>query len=473
MKKLLAFTIVFLLLVGSIGYLWMRQITGSVFVPKKTNSVARTPTSIKEFFDTNTPFSILVTGYGGGAHEGTYLTDTMIIAHVDPAQKKVTLVSIPRDLWVFIPTNGQDGKHWKINAAYALGLDDRGYPNKLPQYTGVSGGMNLVKSVVSTVTGQTISYFVGLDFSGFIKTIDTLGGVDILVNPAFTDSEYPIEGKETDLCGKTEEDIPSLDQLAATSSAALAYPCRYETLHFDKGLTHMDGQTALKYVRSRHSQEDGTDFGRAQRQRNLILAVKDKIFSLGFIGNSISFINSLGGDARTDLSLSDVKTLIEKASDLNTYAVDTIALTDQNYLTITTAPDGQSILAPLEGIDSWSGIQTFLANSFAGKPIPVQPIVKVINGTKTPGLAQYATDQLTALHIATRPPGTAQNRQTAKTKVTVYTKEIPTDKLSQILSLFSVSSVTMATTGTPSSYTIEVTLGTDYQPVMSTTPAGE
>ena len=472
MKKLVLFFLLFCILSASVGYLWYRRVSNKIFVKSGTQKAAvNLPTTLKGYFDTKTPFTVLVAGYGGGTHDGAYLTDTMIVVHVDPKTQKIFLISIPRDIWIKIPTDGTNGKYWKLNAAYTLGLDNTQFPNKLPEFKGTDGGGRLAEYAVGQVTGLTIPYFVGLDFSGFTHTIDTLGGVDINVNPAFTDPEYPIEGKEADLCGHTPEEIPALDAQVATTAAELVYPCRYETLHFDKGLQHMDGATALKYVRSRHSMEDGTDFGRAQRQRKLILAVKQKVFSIGFASRVIPFISSLGDDFRTDLTPDDVKTILEHATELNGYSVDTMALTDQNYLTDTFSADNQSILASIDGLDRWDSVHTWLANTFAGLPVPVLPVVRVLNGTKTPGLAQYATDQLSAMYVQTRAPGSVTDHATPKTTITVYTPNVPSDALSALMKTFHVTSVNMAQSGTPSAYNIEVVLGTDYQPAISPTSA--
>src|SRR5579864_5172138 len=202
MKKLLAFFIIacFAGIAGIILFVWLHGITNKIFIPH-TKSVSASVNSIQQSFDNKNPINILLLGYGGGNHDGAYLTDSMIVVHIDPKTRKVYLISVPRDIWVKIPTNGTDGNYWKINAAYELGLDDMSYPNKQAQFKGQDGGGRLAEYIVSHVTGLPIDYFVGMDFTGFKHSIDTLGGVDIRVETAFTDSEYPIDGNETDLCG--------------------------------------------------------------------------------------------------------------------------------------------------------------------------------------------------------------------------------------------------------------------------------
>lgn len=471
MKKLLLFFAIFACLTASMLYLWFHRVTQKIFVqPVKKNAEAALPTSLSGYFAKKIPFNILVLGYGGGTHDGAYLTDTIIVAHIDPNAKKIHLVSVPRDIWVFIPTNGNEGRNWKINAAYALGIDDRGYPDKLAEYQGPDGGGRLAEYVVGHVTGLTIPYFIALDFSGFTNTIDTLGGVDINVRPAFTDPQYPIQGKEDDLCGYLPEEIPDLDARAATMAAELVYPCRYETLHFDAGIQHMDGITALKYVRSRHSKEDGSDFSRAQRQQKLLLAVKQKVFSIGFVSRVIPFMNSLGNDFKTDLTLDDVKTLAQNASELNAYDVETLALTDQNYLVDDFSENGMNILTSIDGINRWESVHTWLANTFAGLPVPALPIVKVLNGTKTPGLAQYATDRLRELHFQTVPPASTPDHDVVKNTATIYDPTIPAEYITSLKKEFGIVSITEDTQATPSGYNVLLVVGTDYQPLLTASP---
>lgn len=375
-RKLTIIALIFFILGIIVGgtWLWFHSVTKKIFIERPKTAQAAPLNSIQQSLNDKKPINILLIGYGGGNHEGTYLTDSIIAVHIDPKTQKIFLISIPRDIWVKIPTNGTDGSYSKINAAYGIGLDDESYPNKQEQFKGTDGGGRMVEYVVGQVVGIPLDYFVGLDFSGFTHTIDTLGGVTINVEKSFDDYAYPIEGKEDDPCGHSKEEIASMSAELASASATLsdvdAFPCRYEHLHFTKGTQDMDGTTALKYVRSRHSLQDGTDFGRAQRQRNLIVAVKDRVLSTSFIPKIIPFITSLGDDLRTDLSLDDVKTLVQNIQTLSKYKIVSLALTDENYLELGESADKQSILQSRDGIDDWSSAHKWLQDEFAGK---VQP----------------------------------------------------------------------------------------------------
>ncbi len=220
--------------------------------------------------------NILLLGIGGGTHDGPSLTDTMIFASIDPNSKKVTLVSIPRDFWM--PELKQ-----KINFAYADG-----------EVKAKGGGIIESRAAVEKLLGQEIDYVLRMDFDGFVKAIDMVGGLDITVDNILDDYKYPVTGKESDACGLTEEKIASLSAELATGSATeeKAFPCRYEHLRFDKGKQKMNGTNALKFVRSRHAEGgEGSDFARSKRQEKVINAFKDKIFSVNTFLNPVKLIS--------------------------------------------------------------------------------------------------------------------------------------------------------------------------------------
>lgn len=238
--------------------------------------------------------NILILGIGGGSHDGPNLTDTIILANLNEEKNKVTLVSIPRDMWV----PDLNGANKKINEAYSQGEDKQ-----------KGGGLRLAEAVVGKVTGQQIDYGIRIDFAGFVKAVDTLGGLDIKVDNTLDDYEYPISGKEDDTCGFTQEDI---QQFTATHPAELEaqekFTCRYKHLHFDKGLNHMNGEQALEYVRSRHAiGAEGSDFARSKRQQKVIQAFKDKTLSAETIinpGKILTLYNIISASIDTDI-LSD------------------------------------------------------------------------------------------------------------------------------------------------------------------------
>ncbi len=194
---------------------------------------------------TDNRVNILLLGMAGGTHDGPDLTDTIIVASINTKTHATALISIPRDIW-------SDTLKDKINSAYHYGEAKK-----------KGGGMILAKAIIEDVVGLPIHYVATLDFTQFESIIDTLGGIDVNVTQAFTDSEYPIAGRENDLCDGDPK-----------------FLCRYETIQFDSGIQHMNGSMALKYVRSRHAEGDeGTDFARGRRQQDVISALKEKILT--------------------------------------------------------------------------------------------------------------------------------------------------------------------------------------------------
>jgi anionic cell wall polymer biosynthesis LytR-Cps2A-Psr (LCP) family protein len=309
--------------------------------------------------DVNQPFSILLLGYGGGGHSGGKLTDTIMIAHIVPKDEHIYLISLPRDLWVPLEAREGEMTHMKINAAYAIGSDDKNYRYKPVQYTGEAGGGEMAKDAVKTVLGLPIEYFAAVSFNGFEKSINALNGVTVTVERSFDDYLYPIEGKEDDPCGKTEEELAAVATMSA-SEAEKQFPCRYEHLHFDRGPTLMTGETALKYVRSRHSAQDGGDFNRAARQRALLLGVKKRVLDLNFLPKAIPFITTLSQDFRTDITLEQMNKWIERKDEFSEYEIVSVALTDKNILKNSRSADGQFIVIPQAGLDEWQSVHEWL-----------------------------------------------------------------------------------------------------------------
>lgn len=253
--------------------------------------------------------NVLLLGIGGKNHQGPNLTDTIIFTSLSAKGDKVTLVSVPRDLWV-------PDLDAKINTAYSTGESKR-----------PGGGLVLSKAVVSKIVNQPINYVLRIDFDGFVKAVDLIGGLDINVEGAFDDLQYPIDGKEEDPCGHSDED---LKELATSSSQLEAFPCRYSRVHFNKGQQHLDGKTALQFVRSRHAEgKEGSDFARSKRQEKVIKAFKDKIFSLATLANPakvISLYDILKGSIDTDIKDDEFDDFIRLAGKMKTAQTENAVL---------------------------------------------------------------------------------------------------------------------------------------------------
>lgn len=223
--------------------------------------------------------NILLLGMGGEGHKGKNLTDTIMLVSIDPETYQVAFLSIPRDLYVNIP---QTQIHTKINAVYAYEIQNE---DKSTAYS-----LAKLKTTVKNVTGQEVDYYVALDFEGFKKVIDELGGIDIEVERDILDDRYP---------------GPNYS---------------FETFDLKKGFHHLDGETALKYSRVRHV--EGGDFGRAKRQQQVLSAVKKKAFSLNNFTNLNrlnNLIDILGEHLKTDIHFNEISTFLELTENINIY----------------------------------------------------------------------------------------------------------------------------------------------------------
>lgn len=254
------------LVIPPINFLRKNQITPSFLTDLITNKNIQ----LKKFEGRT---NLLLLGIPGKEHDGIDLTDTLIFVSLGFESNDVLLLSLPRDIWL-------DSLKDKINTAYHYGEEKK-----------QGGGFILAKASVEEIVGQPIHYTLLIDFTGFKRLIDLVGGVDVEVENAFVDKKFPLPGKENDLCNGDKE-----------------YKCRYETISFEKGLNHMDGETALKFVRSRNAEGDeGTDFARGKRQQKVLEAFQKKLLTLENLSpNKLSeLVQVLKETIKTDLTLQE------------------------------------------------------------------------------------------------------------------------------------------------------------------------
>lgn len=284
---------------------------------------------IPEKQDTGT-YNVLLLGHGGTGHSGGLLTDTIIVSHININTKKVSFISIPRDLW--IPGNK------KINSA---GL----------------GGYNNVGPVVTSAIGLPINYYVSVDFGGLVKIVDHLGGINVNTPTAFTDSFFPIKGEENNTCGKTEAEIQELKTKYTGYNLETQFTCRYERISYNAGPVDINGESALKYVRSRHGD---SDFGRSARQHAVLQGIAKKIVTLKSLGRFDEIVNTLSSIVRTDLDAGTIKSLVQIIGTPEEYTFNSIQLTTDNFLSTSTSADGQFILIPKAGNFNFTEIKNFI-----------------------------------------------------------------------------------------------------------------
>jgi len=280
----------------------------------------------------NVPYTY--SGPAGKQEHNGFLADTIIVASFDLETKKTVLISIPRDTWVSIPSwNSFPASEGKINSAYSLG-DVYGFPG---------GGLSLAKKVVSTNLGIPLHYAVRVDFEGFVKAVNTLGGIDIAVENTFDDYQYPTPGKETVTCSGGN------------------YNCRFERIHFDKGTRHMDGDTALKYVRSRSgTNSEGSDFARARRQQKVIQAFLKKSVSAKTLLDPFK-VNSLFKDLEetieTDFDFAAIPAVVKLAKDAQIENIETMVTDIESGLMIAGDPGAHGGAYTIVPKNGWAQVR--------------------------------------------------------------------------------------------------------------------
>lgn len=302
--------------------------------------------------------NVLVLGIDKRYYEGdssASRTDTMFVMTIDPASHTARGLGIPRDLYVDIPTkSGNSTYKERINAAYVIG-ETQNYPG---------GGIGLTKTVVQNLLNLKINYYIMIDFEGFRKVIDLLGGVDVDVSKetAVNDPYY----SETEKLGDY-------------------YPCV-----FGPGIHHMDGSDALCFSRTRYN---GSDFDRILRQQRVIFAVMDKAASLDVLTNAVSLWKSYKNTVKTDISDLQIPGFAKLAGgiDQNTLSFMTLAAVTSPYKT----PEGADVLIP-----SPAGIKqlrdAFLSDS---RLLSEAATIELQNGSGTEGQATKALEYLASLGI--------------------------------------------------------------------------
>ena len=272
--------------------------------------------------------NILILGKAGEGHEASDLTDSIIFASVSHQSSGLSLFSLPRDIWV-------PAIRAKINSAYYWGKQRE-----------EGGGLILAKSTVEEIVGTPVHYGMVVDFSGFIKIVDVIGGIEVGVEREFVDEKYPIPGKENDLCDGDP-----------------VFACRYETIKFEKGKQMMNGDTALKFVRSRNAAgEEGTDLARAARQQKVLLAIRQKVLTPGVLISPkklLTIWKTVRDSVETEISASEGAVLLRRAlagrEKFQTYVLDEELLT---HPPVSPRYDNQYVFIPKAG--DWSEVHRWV-----------------------------------------------------------------------------------------------------------------
>lgn len=304
--------------------------------------------------DENGHTNIIVYGVGDKNHEGEDLTDTIMVVSINEKKNTVSMLSIPRDLYV--ETNNTTIGANRINSIYGLSKE---YYND-----NSSKALEFTTATIGGFIDIDIQYYAKVDFTAFKEIVDAIDGIDVTLNEPFYDPEYPIE--ELGL---------------------------YTTFSLPSGENHLDGETALKYARSRHST---SDFDRALRQQQIIAALKDKALSLGVLTNPAKIkeiYSAISSNIETNLSLSEILYMATIAPNFTKDKMISNVLNDDPiqkggflYTPDRELYNGAFVLVPFD--PSWKDIQTF-AQLVLMHPeyITNSATIHIQNGTKTEGLA--------------------------------------------------------------------------------------
>lgn len=382
---------------GAKGYLRARQVFqggGEAFVSTCDPDVD----SLKTEGDGRVNFLLL--GKGGPEQtDGPDLTDTIIVASLDPCNKDAGLLSIPRDLAVKM----ESGETTKINSVYALtkyAEQDRGKSDEDAEKAGIQA----IEDTVENVVGIKIDRYVMLDFTAFEQAIDAVGGIQIDVKtPVF--ENMSLKGKP------------------------------YK-LDVDTGLQQFDGLKALAYSRSRYTSARG-DFDRSERQREIIVALREKVFSAGTYSNPVKIsqlIDAFGGRVRTNMGGTDeIKRFYDIGQEVGGAKIASVSLVDEPNVLIGSGGANLGIGStqiPKEGAFRYDAIRRFVRTTFKDSFIRKEdPAVVVLNGTTVSGMAKAKADELTGFGYNVSEVGDAPTKDFSQTvivdlkkKDTKYTK---------------------------------------------------
>ena len=298
--------------------------------------------------------NVLLLGIGGQNHPGGDLTDTMMVLSVDPVNKTAATLSIPRDMWIKMPV-GYFGTYQKINAAYSsakyqyLGKVDLASTNE----QAIEAGFHSVDQAVGDVLGININYHVLVNFQAFQQAVNSVNGVTVDVKTQLYDPTMAWENNNNPVLANV-------------------------------GVQDMNGNQALNYARSR---ETSSDFARGERQRQLLVALKDKVLTLGTLSSPTkitSLMDALGSNVNTDLSTQAASRLFDIMKNVPSDKIASLSLTSPDSLVTTDHVGDISVVRPKAGFGTYSDIQSYVRSQLKdGYLVKENANVFIIGATDT------------------------------------------------------------------------------------------
>ncbi len=377
------------------------------------------PTPLPPLTDNATVNFLLI---GSDKRPGSsYRTDTLIVAVLWPGEGQVSLISIPRDLWIYIPTVGMQ----RINTAYQSG-ELTGYPG---------GGPGLLKDTIAYNLGIRIDHTAMVEFDGFRRIVDTLGGVDVPVSCPYTDWRL-ID--------------PSYDPNNENN---------WWLYTVGPGFVHMDGDLALWYARSRSK---SNDFDRGRRQQEVLRAIFSQALQTDTLSKIPQLYNDLSNTVVTDLSLGDLLKLAPYAPRLTNADIRGYYIRPP-YVSSWTTPGGAAVLLP----DSVALQQLMTeATTLSTTTIQRQTVtVEVENGTTVDNMDTLAASRLNYAGYQTKISPADSRNYTYSALIDLTTTQDPNARLAILGALGlpeNTSQISLPTSNSPAAY--RIILGYDYNP---------
>ncbi len=332
------------------------------------------------------------TSEGDPGHDGADLTDSIMIVSIDTKNNTAFTVSIPRDTWVDYGAACASGYAGKINVAYQCGKDtnfkEAGYPD---------GGMGLLSKIVNDNFGIKANYYGKINYKAFEDAVKAVGGIDINL--------------------KTDDDRGILDRI-------FDWECNYNCykVKYPNGKLHLNGEQALDLARARGDYTGyptygtGNDFGRTTRQREMLVALKDKILSSGTLINPAkisSLLDAAGKNVKTDFKVNELRRLYAISKLVDSSKIESIDLASEKVGLLTTDMySGQSIVLPTAGMNDFSQIKAFFKKKMSTNPVVKEEAkIVVLNGSGVAGLAQTKADELTKKDLTVISVGNGTSRK--------------------------------------------------------------
>lgn len=305
------------------------------------------PTAVPQFSIPKGTTNILLLGSDAPVGDiGVKRTDTMIVVSVNQEDKTAAMVSLPRDLYVYIPGGSMN----RLNSAITL------------------GGVNLLRQTILYNFGIPIHYYAQVDFQGFEKIVDGIGGVDLAVSCAFKD--WRIKSPELD---PEDED-------------------NWYVYELDPGFYHMDGDTALWYARSRLM---SSDFDRGRRQQQLLRAMFNQGVDLGLVTQVPSLWSTFNETVETDLDIGRILQLASLAPAIRENGIQNLYLLGKTENWVVPESDAQVQLPVWEGEGKMAEtLQRLFLPPALNKATRAPIFVEIVNSSGNPDAALLAADNL-------------------------------------------------------------------------------